>query len=78
MKDRMTGDKMLLENWLPMLSNTAREDWLKTKNRDPPLWPEFEQFLQLEAKASRERERLGLTASKQMRYVKQSARDKTA
>ena len=38
----------------------AKEDWLKTTRNGNPLWPEFEEFLQGQARACRERERLGL------------------
>lgn len=56
MEHRITSDEMIMENWLPMMTEMAREDWLKIPNRDPPLWPQFEQFLQLQAKASQGRE----------------------
>ena len=38
----------------------AQEDWLKNPIRESPLWPKFEQFLETQADACRERERLGL------------------
>ena len=61
MEHRITSDEMIMENWLPMMTEMAREDWLKIPNRKSPLWPQFEQFLHLQAQASRERERLGLS-----------------
>ena len=63
MGHRITSDEMVREHWIPLLTEMAREDWLKVPVRDPPLWPHFEKFLEIQAQACRERERLGLTGT---------------
>ena len=60
MGHRVTSDEMIREEWLPIMPDLAKEDWLKTTRNGNPLWPEFEEFLQGQARACRERERLGL------------------
>ena len=60
MGHRITSDKMVREHWLPLLTEMAKEDWLKTPIRESPLWPQFEEFLETQSQACRERERLGL------------------
>ena len=60
MGHRITSDEMVREHWLPLLTEMAKEDWLKTPMREPPLWPQFEEFLETQSQACRERERLGL------------------
>ena len=60
---RITSDDMVRESWIPLLTEMAREDWLKTPGREAPLWPHFLQFLETQAQACRERERLGLALS---------------
>ena len=57
---RITSDDMVRESWIPLLTEMAREDWLKIPDREPPLWPHFLKFLETQAQACRERERLGL------------------
>ena len=57
---RITSDDMVREQWIPLLTEMAREDWLKIPDRDPPLWPHFVKFLETQAQACRERERLGV------------------
>jgi hypothetical protein len=34
----ITSDEMVREHWLPLLTEMAEEDWLKTPNRESPLW----------------------------------------
>ena len=41
MEHRITSDEMIMEIWLPMLTETAREDWLKIPNRDPCLSQDY-------------------------------------
>ena len=60
MGHRITSDEMVREHWLPLLTERAKEDWLKNPIRESPLWPKFEEFLEAQAEACRERERLGL------------------
>ena len=60
MGHRITSDEMVREEWLPMLTYNAKEDWLKIPSKSPPLWPHFEMFLQTQSEACKERERLGL------------------
>ena len=33
MGHRITSDEMVREHWLPLLTEMAKEDWLKTPNR---------------------------------------------
>ena len=63
MSHRVTSDDMIREQWLPMLPTMAKEDWLKTPVRIPPLWPHFETFLETQAEACRQRERLLFTGT---------------
>ena len=63
MSHRVTSDDMIREHWLPMLPLMAKEDWLKTPMRNPPLWPHFEAFLETQAEACRQRERLLFTGT---------------
>ena len=63
MSHRVTSDDMIREHWLPMLPTMAKEDWLKTPVRNPPLWPHFETFLETQAEACRQRERLLFTGN---------------
>ena len=63
MGHRVTSDEMIREEWLPIMPDSAKEDWLKLPRGSSPLWPEFEEFLTSQARACRERERLGLVAS---------------
>ena len=58
---RIMSDDMVREEWIPLLTESAREDWLKVPPRQPPLWKHFMDFLEIQATACRERERLGLT-----------------
>ena len=60
MGHRITSDEMVRKHWLPLLTEMAKEAWLKTPMRESPLWPQFEEFLETQSQASRERERLGL------------------
>ena len=60
MGHRITSDEMIREHWIPLLTVRAQEGWLKNPIRESPLWPKFEQFLETQADACRERERLGL------------------
>ena len=43
-----------------MLTEGAKEDWLKVPSRSSPIWNHFERFLQEQSQACKERERLGL------------------
>jgi hypothetical protein len=43
---RITSDEMVREHWLPLLTESAKEDLLKNPVRKSPLWPEFEAFLE--------------------------------
>ena len=62
-----TGLQVMREHWIPLLTEMAREDWLKVPDckgvRDPPLCPHFEKFLEIQAQACKERERMGLTSA---------------
>ena len=60
---RITSDDMVRESWIPLLTEMAREDWLKMPGREAPLWPHFMKFLEIQAQACRERERLGIAMS---------------
>ena len=53
MGHRITSDEMVREHWLPLLTEMAKEDWLKTPNRESPLWPQFDET---QLQACRERE----------------------
>ena len=57
---RITSDDMGRKEWIPILTEMAREDWLKVPPRKPPLWPHFMEFLEIQAAACRGRERLRL------------------
>ena len=59
---RIKSDDMVREEWIPLLTENAREDWLKVPPRQPPLWPHFMDFLEIQAAACPERERLGLNS----------------
>jgi hypothetical protein len=59
MGHRITSDEMVNEHWVPLLTEMAKEDWIKRPMREPPLWPHFEAFLETQSQACRERERLG-------------------
>ena len=61
---RITSDEMVREHLLPLLTESAKEDWLKNPVRESPLWPEFEAFLEIQSEACRERERLNLGTPK--------------
>ena len=63
MGHRITSDEMVREHWIPLLTEMAREDWLKVSVREPPLWPHFLNLFEIQAQACRERERLGLTST---------------
>ena len=63
MGHRITSDEMVREEWLPMLTNMAKEDWLKRPSREAPLWPHFVSFLEGQAQACKERERLSLAST---------------
>ena len=60
MGHRITCDEMVQEHWIPLLTDMAREDWLKMPNREPSLWDHFEKFLEVQSLACRERERMSL------------------
>ena len=38
---RIMSDDMVREEWIPLLTENAREDWLKVPPRQPPLWQHF-------------------------------------
>ena len=61
MGHRITSDEMVREHWIPLLTDMAREDWLKMPNREPPLWNHFEKFLEIQSLACRERERMSVS-----------------
>ena len=63
MGHRVTSDEMIREEWLPIMPENAKEDWLKVALDPTPLWPQFEAFLEKQAEACRQRERLGLARS---------------
>jgi hypothetical protein len=63
MGHRITSDEMVREHWIPLLTDMAREDWLKMPNREPPLWDHFEKFLEIQSLACRERERMSLSTT---------------
>jgi hypothetical protein len=46
MGHRITSDEMINEHWVPLLTEMAKEDWIKRPKRDSPLWPQFEAFLE--------------------------------
>ena len=58
MGHRITSDEMVREEWLPMLTYNAKEDWLKVPAKTAPLWPHFEKFLKDQSESCKERERL--------------------
>ena len=39
MGHRVTSDEMIREEWLPILPDGAKEDWLKLPRKSSPLWP---------------------------------------
>ena len=67
MGHRVTSDEMIREEWLPIMPENAKEDWLKVALDPTPLWPQFEAFLEKQADACRQRERLGLATATPVR-----------
>jgi hypothetical protein len=39
----ITRNKMVNEHWVPLLTDKAKEDWIKTPKREMPLRPQLEQ-----------------------------------
>ena len=76
MGHRITSDEMVREEWLPMLTDAAKEDWLKVPVRSSPIWNHFEKFLQEQSQACKERERLGLIQSSHKTGKKECSRCK--
>ena len=57
MGHRVSSDEMIREEWLPIMPDNAKENWLKVALDPTPLWPQFEAFLEKQAEACRQRER---------------------
>jgi hypothetical protein len=43
---RITSNEMVIEHWVPLLTDKAKEDWIKTPKRKTPLWPQFHKFME--------------------------------
>ena len=54
----MTSDEIVNEHWVPLFTEMAMEDWIKTPMREPPLWPHFEKFMERQSEECIEHERL--------------------
>ena len=67
LQDRISGDNMVEESWVPMLPSEARDDWLRDNaiRRGRTLWEAFIVFLDEQAKTAREREKIKLAAKRQ-------------
>ena len=54
--------------------NADTEDWLKVPNGQATMWPHFEKFLNTQAQAYMERERLDLTSARPQIKDREAAR----
>ena len=68
MGHRITSDEMVREEWLPMLTEGAKEDWLKVPCRSSPIWNHFERFLQEQSQACKHHLKLSKRSAVGARY----------
>jgi hypothetical protein len=60
MGHHITSNEMVNKHWVPLLTERAKEDWNNSPIREPPLWPQFEIFIEKKSQACREQEILGV------------------
>ena len=64
LQHRVTSDVMITEHWLPLLPPEIRERWIQDNTLEGgPLWPVFEQFINKQAAAARQRDRMSEASS---------------